>query len=87
MSMTVITFAIMVFAISAPFGAWRVCAKKHGRFRDVMLAIHVPVVVIIVLRIAIALPLRWESVVMNIVAFSVAQYIGGVLWHKVLRKC
>ena len=44
-----ITFAIIVFFLTFPFGFWR--AESDFKTRDWILAIHIPVVFIILLRI------------------------------------
>ena len=77
-----ITFAIIVFFLAFPFGFWR--AKSKFKSRDWMLAIHIPVVFIILLRIYNKVHFNtgfsWTSVVYNVIAFVSAQYLAGVIW-------
>ena len=82
-----ITFAIIVFFLAFPFGFWR--AKSRFKSRDWMLAIHIPVVFIILLRIYNKLHFHigfnWWSLLYNVVAFMAAQYIAGLIYKK-LKK-
>ena len=83
-----ITFAIIVFFLAFPFGFWR--AQSRFKSRDWMLAIHIPVVFIIVLRIYNKLHYNigfsWQSLAYNIIAFMAAQYIAGVLCKRFICK-
>ncbi len=75
-------FAVFVFFIAFPFGFWRVRSKF--RSRDWMLAVHIPVIFIIMLRIFnklhYGIGFQWISVLYNIVAFFSAQYIAGLIY-------
>jgi len=83
-----ITFAIIVFFLAFPFGFWR--AKSKFKSRDWMLAIHIPVVFIILMRIYnkahFHIGFSWTSLVYNVIAFMVAQYIAGLIYHKWIKK-
>ncbi len=86
--MNKLEFAIAVFIIAFPFGFWR--AKSRFKSRDWMLAIHIPVVFIIILRIVNKVYFHtgfsWISVLYNVIAFLTAQYIAGVIYRKYIRK-
>ncbi len=83
-----ITFAIIVFFLAFPFGFWRV--KSRFKSRDWMLAIHIPVVFIILLRIYNKLHFHinfsWWSVLYNVIAFMSAQFLAGLIYKKFLKK-
>ncbi len=82
-----ITFAIIVFFLAFPFGFWR--AKSRFKSRDWMLAIHIPVIFIILLRIYnkmhYHIGFSWTSVVYNVIAFMAAQYLAGLLYKKYIK--
>jgi len=83
-----ITFAIIVFFLAFPFGFWRV--KSRFKSRDWMLAIHIPVVFIILLRIYNKLHFHinfsWWSVLYNVIAFMSAQFLAGLIYKKFQKK-
>ncbi len=82
-----ITFAVIVFLLAFPFGFWRV--KSKFKSRDWMLAIHIPVAFIIILRIYnkfhFHIGFSWISVLYNVIAFISAQYIAGLI-YRVYKK-
>jgi hypothetical protein len=85
--MNSITFAIIVFFLAFPFGFWR--AKSPFKSKDWMLAIHIPVVFIILMRIYNKLHFHigfsWISVLYNVIAFMAAQYLAGLIYKKYLK--
>jgi len=82
-----LTFAIIVFFLAFPFGFWR--AKSKFKSRDWMLAIHIPVIFIILLRIYnkvhFHISFSWWSVLYNLIAFMSAQYLAGLIYKKVKK--
>ena len=82
------SFAIAVFLIAFPFGFWR--AKSKFKSRDWMLAIHIPVVFIILLRIYnkvhFHIGFNWLSVLYNVIAFMSAQFIAGMIYKKLKKN-
>ena len=82
-----LTFAVIVFFLAFPFGFWR--AKSRFKSRDWMLAIHIPVVFIILLRIYNKVHFHagfsWTSVVYNVIAFMSAQYLAELI-YKAFKK-
>jgi len=82
-----ITFAVIVFFLAFPFGFWR--AKSKFKSRDWMLAIHIPVLFIILLRIYnkmhFHIGFSWISLIYNVIAFMSAQYLAGVILKKSKR--
>ncbi len=83
-----LTFAFYVFLMAFPFGFWR--AKSKFKSRDWMLAIHIPVIFIILLRIYNKIHFHtgfsWQSVIYNLIAFMTAQYIAGLIYKKWKKK-
>ena len=80
--------AAIVFVLAFPFGFWR--ARSKFRSRDWMLAIHIPVVIIIGLRLVnkfyFDIGFSWRSLALNITAFMLAQYLAGVIYKRRLAK-
>jgi len=85
--MSAVTFAIIVFFLAFPFGFWR--AKSRFKSRDWMLAIHIPVLIIILMRIYnkwhYHIGFSWISLIYNIIAFMTAQYLAGLIYKKYVR--
>ncbi len=82
------TFAVFVFIIAFPFGFWR--AKTEFKSRDWMLAIHIPVIFIILLRLYnkyyLHAEFSWSSILYNLIAFFLAQYLAGLIYKQILKK-
>ncbi len=78
------TFAVIVFFLAFPFGFWR--AKSRFKSKNWMLAIHIPVFFIILLRIYnkihYHIDFSWWSVLYNIIAFMSAQFLAGLLFTR-----
>ncbi len=83
-----ITFAFIVFVLAFPFGFLR--AKSKFKSKNWMLAIHIPVIFIILIRIYnkshYGIGFSWLSLVYNVIAFMSAQYIAGLIYKKWLKK-
>ena len=83
-----ITFAVIVFFLAFPFGFWR--AKSKFKSKDWMLAIHIPVVFIILLRLYnkshYDIGFSWLSLVYNVIAFMSAQFLAGLIYKKWFKK-
>ncbi len=83
-----ITFAVIVFFLAFPFGFWRV--KSNFKTQDWMLAIHIPVVFIILLRIYnkmnFNIGFSFRSLLFNVIAFVLAQYIAGFIYKRYILK-
>jgi hypothetical protein len=86
--MDAITFAVVVFFLAFPFGFWR--AKSKFKSRDWMLAIHIPVVFIILLRVYnkmhFDIGFSFLSLVYNVIAFVLAQYLAGLIYKRFIKK-
>ena len=69
------TVALLVFLLNLPFGYWRASTKKFSR--QWMLAIHLPVPLVIALRVWSGLGWKLISFPVLIGAFFLGQYVGG----------
>ncbi len=76
--------AVVVFVLAFPFGFWR--ARSKFRSRDWMLAIHIPVAMIIGLRLVnkfyYNIGFSWRSLLLNVTAFMLAQYLAGLIYKR-----
>ena len=73
--MSLWTVALLVFLLNLPFGYWRASTKKFSR--QWMLAIHLPVPLVIALRVWSGLGWKLISFPVLIGAFFLGQYVGG----------
>ena len=73
--MSLWTVALLVFLLNLPFGYWRASTKKFSR--QWMLAIHLPVPLVIALRIFSGLGWKLLSFPVLIGAFFLGQFVGG----------
>jgi hypothetical protein len=74
----------LVFLINVPFGAWR--AHVPARSRQWFLAVHLPVPLVIALRVFSGLGFQLASFPLIVVAFFLGQYVGGRLTQLSLKR-
>jgi hypothetical protein len=67
--------AILIFVMNLPFGAWRAGLRKLSPTWFV--AIHLPVVLAIGMRILIGVPFRLATLPLYVAAFFLGQLTGG----------
>lgn len=74
--------AAIVFLVNLPFGFWRASVPKFTR--NWMLAIHLPVPIVIALRIFSGLGWAFITFPVLIGAFFLGQFIGGLIarWSR-----
>ncbi|MBI4688285.1 MAG: hypothetical protein HY756_11005 [Nitrospirae bacterium] len=74
--------AVIVVILNVPFGYWR--ANTPSRSLQWFLAIHVPVAVVVTLRIFANIGWQFFTFPVLIGAFSLGQLLGGRLrvWYK-----
>jgi len=75
--------AVLVFLVNLPFGFWRAGVEKLSR--QWFLAIHLPVPLVVALRVFSGLGWRPVSFPVLIGAFFLGQYAGGLL-RRLLRR-
>jgi hypothetical protein len=81
--MKVWSVAALVLLVNLPFGYWRANASKFSR--QWFLAIHIPVPIVIILRIVSGLGFQFATFPLMIGAFFFGQLIGGGL-HGTLKR-
>ena len=69
------TVALLVFLINLPFGYWRASVRKFST--QWFLAVHLPVPLVIALRIYSGLGFKLISFPVIIGAFFLGQFVGG----------
>ena len=67
--------SVLVFLINVPFGSWR--ARVPARSRQWFLAVHLPVPLVIALRVFSGLGFQPASFPLIVGAFFLGQYVGG----------
>lgn len=67
--------AFLIFVMNLPFGAWRAGLRKLSPAW--FLAIHVPVVLAIGLRLLLGVPFRLVTLPLFVAAFFLGQLAGG----------
>lgn len=71
------TVALLVFLVNVPFGYWRASARKLSR--QWFLAVHIPVPLVIILRIYSGLGFKLLTFPVMVGAFFLGQFVGGRL--------
>ena len=69
------TVALLVFLLNLPFGYWRASSKKFSR--QWFLAVHLPVPLVIALRLYSGLGWKLISFPVLVGAFFLGQFVGG----------
>ena len=77
--------ALLVLAINIPFGYWRTNVKRYSL--QWFLAIHIPVPLIIALRIASGIGFAWYTYVFLVSAFFLGQQLGSLIIKNVGNRC
>jgi len=72
--------SLVVFVLNIPFGYWRAKVKKFSL--QWALAIHIPVPVIIAIRIFSNIGFAWFTYVFMVTAFFLGQKFGGTFFKK-----
>jgi hypothetical protein len=79
--MKLILISLIVLIVNIPFGYWRASVDRFSwRW---FLAIHIPVLFVIGLRLASHLGFAWYTYVVMITAFFLGQKIGGLIVKRV----
>ena len=77
--MSLWTVALLVFVINLPFGYWRASVRKLSR--QWFLAVHIPVPLVIALRIYSGLGFKPVTFPALVGAYFLGQFVGGKLRH------
>lgn len=81
LNLIVLSFLILILVI--PFGYWRANVKRFSF--QWFLSVHIPVPIIIALRIFAEIGFAWHTYLFLVTAFFIGQQTGGLI-HKYLEK-
>jgi hypothetical protein len=76
---------LAIFFINLPFGYWR--ANEHKFSRGWLLAIHLPVFIVILIRLLLGVSWQWSIMLFSITSFATGQLVGTLIrqYLKTLR--
>lgn len=77
--------SILVLLFNVPFGYWRIHVKKFAL--QWVLAIHIPVLFIIALRLWTNIGFSWYSYIFMVSAFFIGQKLGGYIHNYMSKIC
>ncbi len=80
----IIAGLIVTILVNLPFGYLRAKFKEQGSKVKWLLAIHAPVPFIAIMRREIGV--GWDLIPLFIIAFSIGQYIGGLMYKRGFLK-
>jgi hypothetical protein len=72
--------SLFVFVLNIPFGYWRANVRKFSW--QWILSIHIPVIIVIALRLLTHLGFAWYTYVFMLTAFFLGQQAGGYLLKR-----
>ena len=78
--MKLLIISLLVFMLNIPFGYWRANVKKFSL--QWALAIHIPVPIIVALRLTTGLGFAWYTYVFMVSAFFFGQKLGAMIYKK-----
>jgi hypothetical protein len=76
--MNIYLLALIVFLINIPFGYWRANVRRYSL--QFFLAIHIPVLLIILLRILSSTGFEITTLFYTVPAFFLGQYAGSKIY-------
>lgn len=77
MIVQLVIVSIVIFILNIPFGYWRANVKKFSL--QWILAVHIPVPIVIALRILGSIGFAWYTYVFFVLAFFFGQQFGAYL--------
>ncbi len=82
--MKLILFTLIVIILNLPFGYWRSNVKKFS-FQWI-LAIHIPVPVIIFLKLFLDICFVFHAFFIDIIAYMLGQILGQLIYKSLSKK-
>ena len=80
-----VIISTIVYLFNIPFGYWRANVRKFSW--QWILAIHVPVAIVIALRLLTHLGFAWYTYVFMVGAFFLGQQTGSLVLKWLRREC
>ncbi len=82
---TLLLISLVVFIMNIPFGYWRANVRSFSL--QWFLAIHIPVPLIIGLRLISEIGFTWHTYVFLVSAFFLGQQAGSLILKRINRIC
>lgn len=80
-----ILISLLVCILNIPFGYWRANVQRFtGQW---FLAIHLPVPIVVFLRLVSGIGFAWYSYVFLVGAFFLGQQLGALVWKELQSRC
>ncbi|MEA3460829.1 MAG: hypothetical protein U9R49_03045 [Bacteroidota bacterium] len=80
-----VIISILVFLLNIPFGYWRANVKRFST--EWFLAIHIPVPIIVALRLLSGIGFGWYTYVFLVGSFFLGQQLGSRLMKWIHQYC
>jgi hypothetical protein len=77
--------SIIVLLLNVPFGYWRFNVRKLSIHW--ILAVHIPVLFVVALRLCTNIGFSWYSYVLLVTAFFLGQKMGSIVHKYVSKTC
>jgi hypothetical protein len=78
--MNLFLISLIVFILNIPFGYWRANVKTYSL--QWFLAIHLPIPIIILLRLSSGIGFEFNSYIFLIAAFFLGQFAGNKIFNR-----
>lgn len=78
--MSLLYAAIIVFILNVPFGYWRAFTRRFSI--QWFLSIHLPIPIVVLVRIYGGIGFAWYTYVALVTAFFLGQFLGQVLKRR-----
>lgn len=82
--LTIFIVSLFILLLNIPFGFWRANVRRFSL--QWYLAIHIPVPLIILMRVFLELGWHWSTYVLFILAFTLGQFLGGLVHKRYLNQ-
>jgi len=77
--------AIIVLVLNIPFGYWRANVKRYSV--QWFLAIHIPVPIIVAIRLATEIGFAWYTYLFLVSGFFLGQQLGSIIIKNIDNHC
>jgi hypothetical protein len=67
---------LIIFLINLPFGYWR--ANEHKFSKGWFLAIHLPIPLLILIRLILGITWQWPILLLSLTSFATGQAVGSL---------
>ena len=67
--------AILIVLVNLPFGYWRAGVRRLSRAW--FLAVHLPVLLVVGIRLLLGVPFTWWALPITVGSFALGQWLGG----------